>query len=79
MTEEFWHKAQGDDLPPINKEVIVLTDNGNVYRAHRPNPDGFYVKNLDGKILDHIQPMRYDNGGWNIPNVKYWLDLFIPD
>ena len=22
--------------------------------------------------------MNYGNGGWNIPNVKWWLDLELP-
>ena len=48
----LWKDAQGDDLPDIDREVIVLLDNGKV--------------------------VTYDKGGWNIPNVAFWLDLDIP-
>ena len=64
-----WKDAQGKDLPDINREVIALEQDKNGYMkvvyAHRPNPNG------DAKI--------YDRGGWNIPNLKYWLDYPLPE
>jgi hypothetical protein len=32
---------------------------------------------IDGKPLV-LHPMRYDKGGWNQHNVKWWLDLELP-
>ena len=53
----------------FEKEVIALEEcpSGSlkVVYAHRPNPNG------DAKI--------YDKGGWNIPNLKYWLDCPLPE
>jgi hypothetical protein len=53
----------------FEKEVIALEEcpSGSlkVVYAHRPNPNG------DAKI--------YDRGGWNIPNLKYWLDYPLPE
>lgn len=73
----LWKDAQGDDLPPIDKEVIVLLDNGKVCYGHRPKEywDG---KNIaTGEVTRHY-PKRYDKGGWNIPDVKWWLDADLP-
>lgn len=57
------------ELPPIDKEVVVLAYNIDIehYKllfAHRVNPKG------DG--------VGYDEGGWNLPNVAWWLDLELP-
>ena len=66
---DIWKDAQGDDLPEIDREVIALEEwpSGSlkVVYAHRPDPKG------DAKI--------YDRGGWNIPNLKYWLDYPLPE
>lgn len=75
--QDHWHEAQGDDLPPIDKEVIVLRSNGQIAFGHRPNPDGEVWKHPDG-TLEHVYFETYDKGGWNIPNVKWWLDVDIP-
>ena len=80
--KNLWHDAQGDDLPEIDREVIVLCNDGfkgyKVCFAHRPFAEGYDVKNLDGKVLDHITPRIYGKGGWSIPNVKWWLDADMP-
>ena len=62
-------KSVDDCLPPIDKEVVVLAYNIDIehYKvlfAHRVNPKG------DG--------VGYDEGGWNLPNVVWWLDLELP-
>jgi hypothetical protein len=68
--------ADGDDLPEIDREVIALLDNGKVVFAHRP-PEYWDGKNIvTGKVTRNY-PKTYDKGGWNIPNVKYWLDYNI--
>lgn len=80
----LWKNAQGDDLPEIDREVIVLyqpyqlegSGECAVGFAHRP-PERWYGRNLDGE--EHIfEPKTYDKGEWNIPNVVWWLDLDLP-
>lgn len=77
QAENLWKPADGDDLPEIDREVIALLDNGKVVYAHRPSAywDG---KNIDTGKVTRYYPKTYDKGGWNIPNVKYWLDCSIP-
>lgn len=83
--KESWKLANGDDLPDIDKEVIVLTQpyplestEYVISFAHRPNPDGWNGKSISTGKIEHYQPKTYDKGGWNIPNVKWWLDLDLP-
>lgn len=80
--EHLWHDAQGEDLPEIDREVIVLCDDGygcyKVCFGHRPNKQG-----IDGireltKTPYHIEAKTYGKGGWNIPDVKWWLDADLP-
>ena len=78
MMKNIWKPADGDDLPEIDREVIALLDNGKVVFAHRPNPDGWDGKSLTSGKVEHYTPKTYDKGGWNIPNVKYWLDVELP-
>ena len=72
-----WIDAQGDDLPKYDREVIAILDNGEVVFAHRPSEywDGKDV--VTGKVTRYY-PKTYDKGGWNIPNVRYWLDVELP-
>jgi hypothetical protein len=76
--EHSWKPADGDDLPEIDREVIALLDNGKVVFAHRPSEhwDG---KNIDTGKVTRYYPKTYDKGGWNIPNLKYWLDYPLPE
>ena len=53
---------------------------GNEYAVgfgHRPMEfwDG---KNIETGKVTRYYPKRYDKGGWNSPNIKYWLDLDLP-
>ena len=80
-----WKDAQSDDLPEIDKEVIVLCqdyeDDPSYLRVsygHRPNPDGWDGKSYTSDEITHYEPMLYDKGGWNQPNVKWWLDIELP-
>ena len=72
-----WKDAQGDDLPEIDREVIAILDNGKVVYAHRP-PEFWDGKNIITGEVTRNYPKTYDKGGWNIPNVKYWLDVELP-
>ena len=83
--KNLWKPADGDDLPEIDKEVIVLvgikkpvtTDSMwgcEVAFAHRPNPDGWDGKSITTGKVEHYDVQTYDKGGWNIPDVKFWLD-----
>lgn len=73
----LWHDAQGDDLPPVGEKVIVLCDNGKVCFGHRPYE---YVAGVsyDGKMT-YMEAKTYGKGGWNIPEVKWWLDVELPN
>lgn len=74
----LWHPADGDYLPEIDREVIVLLTNDMVCFAHRPNPNGWDGKSVTTGKVEHYTPKNYDKGGWNIPEVKYWLDIELP-
>lgn len=79
---QLWHDAQGDVLPEIDREVIVLVRSSyGSYRVgfgHRPNPNGWIGKRCPTGKEEHIMPALYDKGGWNHPNVLYWLDVKLP-
>jgi len=74
----LWKPADSDDLPEIDREVIAILDNGKVVFAHRPNPNGWDGKSVTTGKVEHYIPKTYDKGGWNIPDVKYWLDVKLP-
>jgi len=78
-SRNLWHHADGDDLPEIDREVIVLLSNNKVCYAHRPNPNGWDGRSILTGEVDHYTPKTYDKGGWNIPDVKWWLDLDLPN
>ena len=75
--KNLWHPADGDDLPEIDREVIALLEDGKVVFAHRP-PEYWDGKNIITNEVTRYEPKRYDKGGWNQPNVKWWLDLDLP-
>ena len=75
--ENLWKPADGEDLPEINREVIALLGWGKVVFAHRP-PEFWDGKDIvTGKVTRNY-PKTYDKCGWNIPDVKYWLDVKLP-
>lgn len=77
-----WHDAESDDLPPYDKEVIVLIGKYapfyTVCFGHRPDPAGWDGKDLDTGEIKHYQAKTYGKGGWNIYGVKWWLDIELP-
>ena len=78
--EHLWKDAQGDDLPEIDKEVIALIEAFGHYKvifAHRVDENAEIHTSIDGKPLV-LHPKRHDKGGWNIHDVKWWLDLELP-
>jgi hypothetical protein len=78
--EHLWKPADGNDLPEIDREVIALFDNdkvGYIGYAHRP-PEYWDGKNIDTDKVTRYYPKRYDGGGWNAPDVKWWLDVKLP-
>lgn len=81
--ENLWHDAQGDDLPEIDREVIVLCDDGyggyKVSFGHRPYKKGYIGKNLAAGNIETFYIQTYGKGGWNIPDVKWWLDCSLPN
>ena len=81
----LWKPADGDYLPEIDREVVVFIQNFpedagimKVAIAHRPNPNGWDGRSILTGEVDHYTPKTYDKGGWNIPDVKWWLDLDLP-
>ena len=74
--KDFWKSADGDDLPEIDREVIALLDNGKVVFAHRP-PEFWDGKNIITGKVTRYYPKTYGKGGWNIPDVKWWLDCYM--
>ena len=85
---EIWKPANGDNLPEYEREVIVLHQPAAlelekteycVSFAHRPNPKGWYGKNILTNRVEHYMPKTYGSGGWNIPDVKWWLDFDLPN
>jgi len=81
----LWHPADGDYLPEIDREVVVFTQNFpddagimKVAIAHRPNLDGWDGRNILTGEVNHYTPKTYDKGSWNIPDVRWWLDLDLP-
>ena len=83
--ESLWKPADGDDLPEYEREVVVFTqdfpnDAGimKVAIAHIPNHKGFDGKSLLTGKVEHYTHMAYGQGRWNIPDVKYWLDVELP-
>lgn len=74
-----WHSVD-ECLPPIDEEVIVLTDEMHgkklssachISYGHRPNPEGWDGKDIFTGKVTHYDVVTYD--GWNIPGVKYWM------
>lgn len=58
-----WHSVD-ESLPPIDEEVIVLTDELNTAPIY---------KIAIGHIVDRMHCSDYN--GWNIPGVKYWMPM----
>ena len=85
LQSNAWIDAQGDNLPEYDREVVVFTqnfpDDAGIMRvsiAHRPNPDGWDGKSIATGKVEHYTPKTYDKGGWNQPDVVYWLDVDLP-
>lgn len=78
----LWHPADGDDLPELEREVVVFTQkeglSPKVGIAHRPDPKGWDGTSISTGKTEHFEPMLYGKGGWSIPDVKIWLDAPLP-
>lgn len=73
----LWKSAAGDDLPEIDREVIVFTQTERQYPkvaiAHTM-PMGDW-KQFDG---NRYYLERNGEVGWSLPDVKIWLDAPLP-
>jgi len=85
MMANIWRPADGVDLPEYEREVVVFTQNFpddagimSVAIGHRPNPYGWDGKSLSTGKVEHYTPKTYGKGGWNIPDIVYWLDIELP-
>ena len=81
--QNLWHDAQEDVLPEIDREVIVLCDDGHggykVCFGHRPVESYTGISITNHSEMEEYYPERYEKGGWNIPDVKWWLDCNVPN
>lgn len=73
----WWKSADGPELPAIDREVIALTTEGKVVFAHRTK-ESWTGKNIVTGEVTTYYPERYGAGGWNSPDIKWWLDIEIP-
>ena len=80
-----WKEAKGDNLPEYGREVIVLVQQNHTYPdsirvafGHRPDPKGWDGKSIISGEIVHHDVQTYGEGGWNQPNVIYWLDMELP-
>ena len=73
----WWKSADGSELPAIDREVIALTTEGKVVFAHRPK-ESWQGKNIVTGEVNTYYPVRYGAGQWNVPDIKWWLDIDIP-
>lgn len=79
-----WHDAQGDYLPPVGEEVLVLVqrykddpEHLSVCFGHRPDANEAVHFTLDGEIHE-THPQIYGKGGWNMPDVIWWTEFEFP-
>lgn len=80
--KNLWHKATDPkDLPEIDREVIALQGlkggGCRIVFAHRPQSSWVGVNIITGEQTVR-KPKRYGKGKWNMPDVKWWLDIDIP-
>ena len=73
-----WHSVE-ESLPPIDEEVIVLTDvvNSN-YPENKIDGANFmcfgHIVDPDAIVDVYGNPYKVvEYNGWNIPGVKYWM------
>lgn len=80
--KHLWKPADGDELPPFDKEVIALEADCfcgcKVVFTHRPTLEGYDGKSIAKGVVEHYTPKTYGEGGWNIPDIVYWLDVEFP-
>lgn len=76
--EELWHdvEAEGCEMPDYDREVIAITYDGKVVFAHRPDPAGWEGRSMISGEIEHFRPYTFD--GWNIPDIRWWLDIDLP-
>lgn len=78
----LWHLADGDELPEIDREVVVFTQekglSPKVCISHRPDPKGWDGTSISTGKTEHFVPKTYGKGGWSLPDVKIWLDCKMP-
>lgn len=68
-----WHSVD-ESLPPVDEEVIVLTDALNLHCFHKI---GFaHIVNQEATVDIDAKPYKpISHDGWNIPAVKYWMPM----
>lgn len=75
-----WHSVE-ESLPPIDEEVIVLTDVVNSdYPENKIDGANFmcfgHIVDPDAIVDVYGNPYKIvEYNGWNIPGVKYWMPM----
>ena len=75
-----WHSAE-ESLPPVDEEVIVLTDVVNSdYPENKIDGANFmcfgHIVDPDAIVDVYGNPYKIvEYNGWNIPGVKYWMPM----
>lgn len=79
---DIWKDAQGDDLPPIDREVIALREivegRYKVCYAHRLDTKRCVTITTPAGNIEDVPIATYGKGNWNIGEIKWWLDLKLP-
>ena len=78
VLDHLWQEDTDDEslLPEIGKEVIVLKETIDGYEvcfAWRSDRKGIFDKELG-----NIPIVTFGKGNWNIPNVRYFLNVEFP-
>ena len=68
-----WHSVD-ESLPPVDEEVIVLTDYIGLGCFHKI---GFgHIVNQETTVGIDEKPYKpISHNGWNIPGVEYWMPM----
>lgn len=75
LYDSIWCRANGDYLPPKDKPVIVLIQHDYMERTEYAVS---FAHIVDTSLYAVNKYIPEDYNGWNIPDVKYWLDLDLP-
>ena len=70
VLDNLWVADTDDEslLPPVGKNVIVAIS----YGSH-------YTISVACRISKELSAYSFGNAGWNIPNVRYFMNIEFPN